>query len=273
MTTHGSLDRDNPFFAELGTNGRSCLSCHRPAQAWSITPVELRERFDRTAGHDPVFRTNDGSNCEGAVVSTLPQRRRAFSLLLTRGVIRIGLEAPAAAEFDVVDVDDPYRCNAPLPVVSMYRRPLPTTNLTFLSTVMWDGRHTMPGQAIKEDLVAQTRDAITGHAEGAPPSDGELRAIVDFEVGLFTAQAGDHLAGDLAVAAARGGPRPLVLQPFCIGINDPLGMLPMVPGACAVASTGLIPGSSRCSSAGGMRNCRSAARLRAARSCSTRGSS
>ena len=241
VTTQGSLDLDNPFFADLGTNGRSCFSCHRPAQAWSITPAELRERFDRTSGHDPVFRTNDGSNCEGAVVSTLAQRRRAFSLLLTRGVIRIGLEVPAAAEFDVVDVDDPYRCNAPLPAVSMYRRPLPTTNLKFLSTVMWDGRHTTAGKAIEEDLVAQTREAITGHAEGAPPSDGELRAIVDFEVGLFTAQAHDDLAGDLRAAAARGGPRPIVRQPFCIGINDPLGMLPMVPGACAAASTGLDP--------------------------------
>ena len=139
-----------------------------PGTGVVITPAELRERFERTAGRDPIFRTNDGSNCEGAAVSTLAQRRRAFSLLLTRGVIRIGLEVPAAAEFDVVDVDDPYRCNAPLSLVSMFRRPLPTTNLKFLSTVMWDGRHTMPAKTIEEDLVAQTREAITGHAEGAP---------------------------------------------------------------------------------------------------------
>jgi hypothetical protein len=241
VTTDGSLDRDNPFFADLGTNGRSCFSCHRPAQAWTITPAELRERFDRTAGHDPVFRTNDGSNCEGAVVSTLAQRRRAYSLLLTKGLIRIGLEVPAGAEFDVVDADDPYGCHAPLSNVSVYRRPLPSTNLKFLSTVMWDGRHTAAGKSIEEDLVAQTREAITGHAEGAPPSDREIRAIVDFETGLFTAQTHDHQAGDLRAASARGGPRQLVRQPFCIGINDPLGMLPNVPGACAVASTGLDP--------------------------------
>jgi hypothetical protein len=239
VTTKGALDRDNPFFADLGTNGRSCFSCHRPAQAWSITPAELRERFDRTAGHDPVFRTNDGSNCEGAVVSTLSQRRRAYSLLLTKGLIRIGLDVPAAAEFDVVDVDDPYGCNAPLSKVSVYRRPLPSTNLKFLSSVMWDGRHSAAGRSIEEDLVAQTREAVTGHAEGVPPSDRELRAIVDFEMGLFTAQAHDHEAGDLRASSAHGGPRQLVRQPFCIGINDPLGMLPKVPGACAVASTGL----------------------------------
>src|SRR5262245_53753231 len=59
-------DADNPFFRALGTNGRSCVTCHRPAQGWSITPADLRERFSRTDGFDPVFRVNDGSNCEGA---------------------------------------------------------------------------------------------------------------------------------------------------------------------------------------------------------------
>ena len=38
-------DSDNPFFQELGTNGRKCVTCHQPAQAWSITPAELRDRF------------------------------------------------------------------------------------------------------------------------------------------------------------------------------------------------------------------------------------
>jgi hypothetical protein len=241
MITRGSLDRDNPFFADLGTNGRSCFTCHRPAQGWTITPAELRERFVRTAGRDPIFRTNDGSNCEGAVASTLAQRRRAFSLLLTKGLIRIGVKVPAHAEFDVIDVDDPYRCGAPLSAVSMYRRPLPTANLAFLSTVMWDGRQTTAGKAIEEDLVAQARDAVTSHAEGAPPSEAELHAIVDFELGVFTAQERDLFAGSLHDSGARGGPRRFVHQPFCIGINDPLGMLPAVPGACATPSTSFDP--------------------------------
>ena len=145
IATAGAMDNDNPFFQDLGSNGRSCFTCHRPAQGWTITPAELRERFDTTGGLDPVFRVNDGSNCQGADVSTLEKRRNAFSLLLTRGVIRIDLQVPAGAEFDVIDVDDPYDCGAPLAAVSMYRRPLPTTNLGFLSAVMWDGRQTAPG--------------------------------------------------------------------------------------------------------------------------------
>jgi hypothetical protein len=73
-------DSDNPFFKELGTNGRRCVTCHQPAQAWSITPAELGDRFDRTDGLDPIFRTNDGSNCAAADVSTTRKRRHAFSL-------------------------------------------------------------------------------------------------------------------------------------------------------------------------------------------------
>lgn len=237
----GPLDRTNPFFEDLGTNGRTCVSCHQPAQAWSITPDELVDRFTRTAGRDPIFRTNDGSNCEGAVVATVAQRRRAFSLLLAKGLIRVAVNVPANAEFDVVDVDDPYGCSAPLSSVSMYRRPLPTTNLKFLSTVMWDGRHTAAGKTIRDDLIAQAREAVTGHAEGAPPSDAQLRAIVDLELGLFTAQARDERAGRLSDTGVEGGPRRLVRQPFCIGINDPLGMLPAVPGACLAPSPGFEP--------------------------------
>ena len=71
FTTAGSIDTNNPFFQDLGTNGRSCFTCHRPAQAWSITPEDVQDRFERTAGLDPIFRTNDGSNCEVSDVSTL----------------------------------------------------------------------------------------------------------------------------------------------------------------------------------------------------------
>src|SRR5215813_3169507 len=103
----------NPFFQALGTNGRACATCHQPAQAWSITPAELRDRFDRTSGLDPIFRSNDGSNCQNADLSTTRTRRRAFSLLLEKGLIRVALDVPARAEFDIVGVDDPYRCGAP----------------------------------------------------------------------------------------------------------------------------------------------------------------
>ena len=237
----GDTHSANPFFQELGTNGRSCVTCHQPAQGWNITPAELRDRFDRTDGLDPIFRTNDGSNCEGADVSTIRKRRQAFSLLLSKGLIRTSLEVPARAEFEIMKVDDPYRCGAPLPSASMYRRPLPSANLKFLSAVMWDGRASKPGQAIRDGLINQVVDAVTGHAQGAPPAPAQVQSIVDFELGLFSTQVVDRPAGSLAAAAARSGPGLLARELFCLGINDPLDMLPSMPGACAAPSGGLNP--------------------------------
>ena len=51
------IDLSGPFFQSLGTNGRSCASCHRPAQGWSISADEVRRRFELTEGLDPIFRT------------------------------------------------------------------------------------------------------------------------------------------------------------------------------------------------------------------------
>jgi cytochrome c peroxidase len=241
VTKAGTFDRENPFFQELGTNGRTCATCHQPAQAWTITPSDVRERFERTGGLDPLFRTNDGSNCEAADVSTIEQRRSAFSLLLGKGLIRTALDVPGNSEFEIVAVDDPYGCGAPLGTASMYRRPLPTTNLGFLSAVMWDGRATVAGRGVERDLAAQALDASLRHAQAASVSDEQLRAIVAFEQTLVTAQARDRAAGNLSGDGARGGPDFLATQPFCIGINDPLRLLPRSPGACLAVSSGLNP--------------------------------
>ncbi len=241
LTTAGSFDLTNPFFQDLGTNGRSCVTCHRPDEAWTVTPSGLRRRFDRTKGLDPIFRTNDGSTCEGADISTVRNRRTAFSMLLRKGVIRVGMPVPSNAEFAIIDVDDPYHCAAPLTEASLFRRVLPSTNLKFLSTVMWDGRETVAGHSIHSDLLTQALDATTGHAQGATPSQVQLAQIVEFERALFTAQAYDWRAGSLTAAGARGGPAAIARQPFCIGINDPLGMLPSMPGACASASARFNP--------------------------------
>jgi cytochrome c peroxidase len=32
ITSAGSFDPDNPFFQSLGTNGRTCFTCHQPDQ-------------------------------------------------------------------------------------------------------------------------------------------------------------------------------------------------------------------------------------------------
>jgi hypothetical protein len=81
VSTAGEIiDRDNPFFQSLGTNGRACVTCHVPNAAWTITPSEVRDRFARTEGRDPLFRTVDGANSPNADVSTEQARRTAYSM-------------------------------------------------------------------------------------------------------------------------------------------------------------------------------------------------
>src|SRR5882672_9832901 len=102
FSTAGNVDLQGPFFQSLGTNGRSCGSCHQPDQGWTVTPEFIRARFDATDGTDPIFRTNDGSNSPNTDVSTVESRRAAYSMLLTKGLIRIGIGIPAIREFELV---------------------------------------------------------------------------------------------------------------------------------------------------------------------------
>jgi cytochrome c peroxidase len=235
----GKIDLTGPFFQSLGTNGRSCASCHQASDAWSVSAAHVAERFEDTKGLDPIFRTNDGSNCDHSIdTSTVEGRRHAYSLLTSRGLIRIALPIPAGAEFDVVSVNNPYGCNE-TSTLSMYRRTLPSTNLRFLSTLMWDGREsstqtgtnpitfaTNPGD-LRSDLSHQAVDATNGHAQGSTPLTAhQQQQIVTFEMGLSTAQAIDFGAGSLDAHGASGGPMALFNQPFFVGVNDPLGQNP-----------------------------------------------
>jgi cytochrome c peroxidase len=233
------IDLTGPFFQSLGTNGRSCGSCHKPAQGWSISAAEVKSRFETTQGLDPIFRTNDGSVCDHNIdTSTLGGRRKAYSLLINKGLIRITLQVPSTAEFDVVSVVNPYGCGDPS-TLSMYRRPLPSTNLRFLSTLMWDGREssaqtgthkitfpTNPGDLLA-DLAHQSIDATNIHAQGTTTlTSQQQQAIVNFEMALSTAQAIDYRAGALNADGATGGPAIIdarTIPAFFIGINDPLG--------------------------------------------------
>jgi hypothetical protein len=44
-------------------------------------------------------------------VSSVPAKQQAFSLLINKGLIRIGLAIPPSPEFEVRSVSDPYNCN------------------------------------------------------------------------------------------------------------------------------------------------------------------
>jgi cytochrome c peroxidase len=238
FNVNGQTNTKGAFFQSLGTNGRSCSTCHVADQAMSIAPTQIRQRFEQTRGRDPLFNAVDGANCANAETSS----EAAHSLLLSHGLIRIALTVPANAQFTVAAVHDPYGCalvsdSTGRLILSTYRRPLPSTNLRFLSTMMWDGRESPATSPLNNentvvanlhaDLMQQAKDAVSTHAQGiVVPTDDQLNDIINFEMGLATAQVYDRFAGSLEARGALGGARNLVAEEYYPGINDVLGADP-----------------------------------------------
>lgn len=204
----------NDFFRPLGTNGRTCLSCHQPQEGWSISAAGVQARFKKSSGTDPIFRLVDGATCPTANVSTPKGKSAAYVLLLDKGLIRVGLPLPPppSLEFKVTNVADPYQCSTNMAtgltspeagILSVYRRPLPSTNLRFLKTIMWDGR--------EPSLESQAIHATRIHAQAT--ADPNPTEIVAFENGIYSAQVFDFEALQLDAKNARGGPIALSLEP------------------------------------------------------------
>jgi len=238
-TSHFNTGETNGFFAKLGTNGRACGSCHVEAEAWTFTPRHAR----RLPNDDPLFDPVDGSDCPPASASQGPNSENS-SMLINYAVIRIQRAIPATANFTLASATNPKGCAIPpgSPAISgdlfLFRRPLPSTNLLLLSSVMWDGRETLEKVTTQSgelsmapllfDLADQANSATTDHAQGAPIAGTQAQQdIVTFEMGLSTAQS--ILVPDVGVALldvrANGGARFLqnsVTPAFSIGLNDPL---------------------------------------------------
>jgi hypothetical protein len=209
-STNGAIDLDNEFLQDFGTNGRTCVNCHLPDQGWTISAARTELLFVLSRGRAPIFRLVDGANSPLADVSTYQARRQAYSMLRTRGLIRVGIGIPDGAEFELVDVDDPYDY-ASAAELSLFRRPLPTTNLGFTPTVMWDGRETV--DPLETAFANQANGATLGHAEAAAPiSETVAASIVDFETALFTTQIVRFGVGRLDRGGARGDPDFLIDQ-------------------------------------------------------------
>jgi cytochrome c peroxidase len=232
-----SAGATNGFFSDLGSNGRTCNTCHVIEDGWTITPAHARTlAFD-----DPLFTPNDGADCPPTVATQRP-RKALSSELVDYGLIRIELGIPSGANFSLVSATNPERCAiAPGSAAAgdqlfLFRRPLPTTNLVFDSTIMWDGRETL--QKVTNaagfqneapwlfDLNDQVNTATVTHAQGAAIAGTEVQAdIVAFETNLYSAQSNAGFRQPLDVEGAHGGPQYLadtVAPAFAVGLNDPL---------------------------------------------------
>ena len=288
----------NAFFQSLGNNGRTCVTCHLPPNAMSVSVQNIDARWIATSGNDPIFAPVDGADCPNKTAPT--NSRSAHSMLLDRGLFRIFLAIPDNPEFTVTVLHDPTDsainppfnkdgCNTdptyaappdpngkPVPTLSMYRRPRIAGNLMYVQTtrsdvdnggatppsvaeltlanpnpatdpiqpspppnpipplnvdgfvidpstgrpvsgnIMWDGR--------EPTLAHQATDATLGHAQATnPPTDTQVAQMVQFELGIFNAQAWDAWAHQLNEKGALGGP--IYLS------NGMPGLPPQVAGA------------------------------------------
>ena len=213
---------NNDFFHNFGTNGRTCGTCHKVDQGWTITPAAT----STLPGSDPIF-VFDGSDCL-APGQANPNPSASSKALLHAGLIRVEISIPSTADYQLVSYTDPFNCPSN-PMVThtlrMYRRPLPSANSGFLATVMWDGR--------EPSLASQANDATLGHAQATSPLTGtQQNAIAAFESDTYNAQS---LVGSLKLntGGANGGSDYLlstVAPSFFIGINDSLssGFSPII---------------------------------------------
>ncbi|WP_394845079.1 hypothetical protein LZC95_49505 [Pendulispora brunnea] len=224
----------NPFFHDFGSNGRTCGTCHQEAFGWSITP-----EFAQSRPVDDELFAFDGSDCLAPGESN-PDPELNSTAMLSKALIRVDIGIPATADFTLVGYTDPLHCpTAPSAAgLRMYRRPLPSANTAFLSTVMWDGReNTHPPNntvdLIESNLATQANDATRGHAQGESDlPDGTPERIVKFETNLFNAQQEVHRL-KLDSRQGHGGAEFLytdTLPNFYIGINDVLNCA--IPNSC-----------------------------------------
>lgn len=238
-----TITANNAFFQDLvkintgkSVNGRTCATCHNPPSGMGLALTNIQARF-RTNLNDPLFAPVDGANCPSAVPAKntagslyrgirgrgKKSLRDAYSMLLTRGLIRIPIRVPANADYTVQVISDKPGCNSDpdfnkdpgdpsIKILSMYRRPIFSAGLRFkspvdtdtrttnnpLTNVMWDGR--------EPSLRTQAVDATLGHAQSpVQPTTAQVEQIVDFETKFFSAQIVANLAGRLDVNAT-GGP-------------------------------------------------------------------
>ncbi len=255
LNTAGEIDtRDHPFFAPLGVNGRACVSCHQPSDGMSLAVSTIRQRWEQTAGKDPIFATVDGANCPN-----LPQGEAAsHSLLLKRGLFRIALPwpprdaagKPITPEFTLEVVRDPTGCNRD-PVygvegeraeVSVYRRPRAAANLRYVASSRFGvtpfiGKTGMlaavdpeTGKPLNMNMMADARvSTLKGQAHsashshmqvGKPLTAKQVQDIQDFELQLYAAQSFSHGAGALNEP---DGPSGLGPQAMAKGSDGVLG--------------------------------------------------
>lgn len=232
----GAVDmKGHPFFEAIGSNGRACVTCHQPADSMGLSLASIRQQWELTQGNDPLFDPIDGADCPN-----LPRAEASsHSLLLNRGLIRVGLPwppkprngVPVEPEFTIEVVRDPTGCNTSAeygltsasPTVSVYRRPRMAANTKYVSyeggalnakrLAMVTDRDPFTGKYMSMNIMSDAREpslrtqamsAARDHLQAREvPTAEMLDKIVAFEEQVYAAQIESNVGGPLFY---EGGP-------------------------------------------------------------------
>ena len=162
--TRGAVNFFRPF---PGGNGRSCATCHRPQDGFSLSPATVEARWQRLqrvrrfnpGATDPLFRAIDADD-----------GRDDFTLLRTRALIKVRVALPSRVRM----TDDPASTQ-----VTLSRAVTPLNML----------KHTAPYQQDRSaaNLEAQVLAAVTQHMEPTtPPTIQFLESVAEFERHIFS---------------------------------------------------------------------------------------
>ena len=161
-----------------GGNGRSCSTCHDPADGYSLAPrtVERRwqllqaaKRLDREAD-DPLFRSIDADD-----------GRDDYSTLRSRALFKVHVPLPNRVRL----ADSPDEQS-----VTVLRAVPPLSSL----------KHTAPYQQDRTmaTLEDQVRAALIAHMEvTTPPAEEFVESVAFFERGLFATEAARKISAAL----------------------------------------------------------------------------
>jgi cytochrome c peroxidase len=211
-TADPTLNATNKFFdASVGTNGQACVTCHQPAQGFTIHVSVIDNTF-ATSPTDPLFRPNDTANNPSTTTTTMDD----YSIFLSMGASRIGKTLPAAtiANFTVVAADAATDAKFAAPdhfplitdpqhpgvkTLSLFRRPLVNTNVHLDSSVLWDGRDsitTIASSQVPKAIQSLLTTKNGGSCVGCPGTNPAVNQdIANFMLGVFTDQVFDTAAG------------------------------------------------------------------------------
>jgi len=242
---HVSTDPDvfssgSSFFGDLGTNQRTCGTCHSLKEGMGLSASSAAQQFIRfndpnnvdnsipgqgaTNPLDPLFRAFDGSWTVALAQAASKDKKDpdyidpciAYNNLIQHGLIKVVRDIPVGAQFTLGSVEpgvisgiqiapeDPTK-------VTVYRRPLPAANLgrlnedgtlaqDFTGPVMWDMRERVNVDGFTFTVRKPFKDALLQQFENATTGHAQLDGAFDPD---FTANAVDGVNFEMGLYSAQ----------------------------------------------------------------------